>query len=124
VALAFIPNPQALPHVNHIDCCTSNNFVENLEWVTHKQNMEHSARLGRMGKSSGAGDLCHASKLTESDVVQIKLRLMLGERICQIVRDYPAVKKGAIGEIKAGRSWGHVVVPDDLYREAMSRRAA
>lgn len=41
VAEIFIPNPNAYPHVNHIDNNPSNNHVKNLEWVTHSQNMIH-----------------------------------------------------------------------------------
>jgi hypothetical protein len=47
VATAFIPNPNNLPEVNHIDCDRSNNRVANLEWCTHDQNIKHSARLGK-----------------------------------------------------------------------------
>lgn len=46
VAEAFIPNPQNLPEVNHIDRNRANNHVSNLEWVTHSDNMKHSYRLG------------------------------------------------------------------------------
>lgn len=42
VALAFIPNPQNLPHINHIDEDKLNNDVKNLEWCTASENVRHS----------------------------------------------------------------------------------
>ena len=42
VALAFIPNPDGLPEVNHIDGNKDNNQVSNLEWVTHQANVRHA----------------------------------------------------------------------------------
>lgn len=41
VALAFIPNPNNNRDVNHIDGNTHNNSIENLEWVTHADNIRH-----------------------------------------------------------------------------------
>lgn len=38
VAIAFLPNPTELPIVNHINHRRNDNRVENLEWVSHKQN--------------------------------------------------------------------------------------
>ncbi len=42
VAKAFIPNPHNLPCVNHKDCDTSNNCVENLEWCTYEYNVNYA----------------------------------------------------------------------------------
>ena len=45
VAQAFIPNPEAKPEVNHIDGNPSNNKLDNLEWVTHSENRQHSVQV-------------------------------------------------------------------------------
>lgn len=47
VAKAFIPNPDNLPEVNHIDEDHLNNQADNLEWVTHIQNEHHGTKIKR-----------------------------------------------------------------------------
>lgn len=42
VAMAFIPNPDNLPFINHKDEVKTNSCVENLEWCTAKYNLEYS----------------------------------------------------------------------------------
>jgi len=51
VAIAFIPNPLNKKFINHIDGNPSNNCVENLEWCTRSENLQHSYdKLGRNGR--------------------------------------------------------------------------
>lgn len=47
VAEAFIPNPDSLPYVNHIDFDKTNNNVSNLEWCSASYNIKYSYDAGR-----------------------------------------------------------------------------
>ncbi|MCD8210460.1 MAG: HNH endonuclease [Prevotella sp.] len=46
VAETFMQNPENKPYVNHIDGNRSNNNIDNLEWVTPAENVQHAVNIG------------------------------------------------------------------------------
>lgn len=57
VAIAFIDNPNGLPEVNHINHQRDDNRVDNLEWVSHKENSEKIQKVRQVGKYDREGNL-------------------------------------------------------------------
>lgn len=52
VAKAFVPNPNHYTEVNHKDGDTYNNRADNLEWVTHSENIQHAYDTGLVKKTT------------------------------------------------------------------------
>ena len=55
VAITFIPNPQNLPQINHIDCNKENNNITNLEWCSNLDNHRHAIKNGLVWRWENAG---------------------------------------------------------------------
>jgi len=63
VAEAFIPNPDNLPVLNHIDGDKTNNCVENLEWCDVSHNTKHAYKLGALCQKGEKNNGCKYNDL-------------------------------------------------------------
>lgn len=118
-------------HVNHKDFDTTNNMLENLEWVTPKENMRYSRDNGRYKNKDAAhseylkkltkegknhliiantgriGEIASGSKLKNVDIPEI--RKLINDGISQeAIGKIFCVCHQTISNINKGKTWGHI----------------
>ncbi len=92
VALAFIPNPNNYPEINHKDEDKTNNCVDNLEWCTKSYNMTYNnlpkRRCKKVKKYSIDGYfLCGYDSLREASEIE-NLPESSISRSCNLMKPY------------------------------------
>ena len=58
VAMAFIPNPEGKPEVDHVNTIRDDNRPDNLRWVTRKENCNNPLSLKHVGDAR-RGEKCY-----------------------------------------------------------------
>lgn len=79
VAKCFVPNPNNLPQVDHVDTNGENNYASNLEWVSASENILRSFKT-----NPNKINICRKggreAAITARKKANIKYKIMLGHR--------------------------------------------
>lgn len=109
VAELFVPKygDNEKLEVNHKDFNRTNNYYKNLEWITHRDNIHHSMKAGRMYISGFDGENNPQGKLTKEDVKFIRKLYSEGAMMRTIYREYyrDIVSENSIENICKYRTW-------------------
>ena len=100
--------------VNHKDGNKANNKLENLEWVTCKENINHAYNLGLYSNIGDNNNGDH--KLCTSQVLEIIDLLLKQELTIQQIANKYNVSKYAIECIKYKKTWKHLTKNIDFYK--------
>jgi HNH endonuclease len=100
VAQAFIPNPDNLPEVNHINHIREDNRVDNLEWCTREYNIKDNMRFGTHAA-------LRTRKLTPQIIKEVK-RLYKDTHNLTLISERIGVNRDILYDWKAGRSYKEI----------------
>lgn len=106
VAIAFIPNPEKRPQVNHKNGNRADCRAENLEWATASENTLHAFRVLHRKANRTPGEKHANARLTEAQVRDIRV-LAKYLRHAEIAPMF-GVGRRQITAIVQGRAWRHL----------------
>ena len=113
VAESFLPNPNNLPEVDHKDSNRMNASLDNLEWVSHAENIKRAYERGNHdGRAVGEKNI--KSQLNRELVMQMRIEYFIGKKtITEIARRHSLPWNTAGNAIK-GITWKHIPMPGEM----------
>ncbi|MCB1711996.1 MAG: HNH endonuclease [Candidatus Riesia sp.] len=102
VAQTWIPNPKNLATVNHRNGVKTDNRVENLEWLSHRDNIIHNHQIGMAANKQGEN--CGTHILKEHQVLKIRA----DKRTRAVIAKEYGVSWYTIQDIQLRRTWSHI----------------
>lgn len=117
VALSFIKNPENKPQVNHKDGNKQNNRVDNLEWLTNKENVVHAFSIGLNEGIKGEENV--NAKLAESDVVNIYNLYKTNKYSMKDLADKFNTSETNVYDIVNRKKWKHLNLGEPITRDML-----
>lgn len=105
VARSFIKNKKYKPQVNHINGIKNDNRVQNLEWCTASENIQHALAAGLIKYPKGENK--PNTKFTNEDVLKIRKNHLDGVSSREIALKYNVTQQ-AIHNIVTRKNWKHI----------------
>lgn len=107
VAEAFIPNPENKPTVNHKNGNKRKNYVTNLEWATHKEQVDHVIRTGL--KPPGLKGIDNPTSIYTLEQIHMVCSMLEQDKLSQAdISRKTNVSRDMISRIRFGKAWTDV----------------
>ena len=103
MGLAFIPNLDQKPMINHINAIRDDNRLENLEWCTNAENIKHSFD---MGISCNKGDN-HPNRVLTMDMVRAIRQELATGKTPKEVSEIIGTKRRNVYAVRDRQNWNY-----------------
>ena len=111
VAELFLPNPNNLSDVDHLDSDRMNPSVDNLEWVSHEENIRRAYERGHH-EGRAVGENNNRSRLNKDIVNQIRMEYWFySVTVMEISKKYN-IPWTTVDHVVKGETWVHIPMPE------------